>query len=501
MQLWQNIPFLLILLPLYSASLFMVLRGRSARAAAVCVLGASCALSAVFLGCMTAFSGSFTYMMGHFPSPWGNEIRAGGLEAALAFVFSAVMLCAVGGGWRAFRRDIRQDLQNLYLVMCLLAQSALMAEIFTNDVFTGYVFLEILTVSACALISAKNNGRALTAATRYMVLNLIGSGLFLLSLSLLYGLTGHLLMPPIREAVEALDRSGAYHQPLTVVIALVTISLGIKSAMFPFHTWVPDAYSFSTPASGAILSSLISKGYILLLLKFYFRVFSLDVLLKTGIADVLFVFGAAGAVIGSAVAIRQLEISRMIAWSSVAQIGYIYMAMGLGTREGMLAAVFQMIAHTVAKALLFVSSGALCDASEGHHSFPGLRGAFYRCPAGGIGFTVGALSLLGVPLTGGMIVKIAYAGAAVNRGGMRMLILLAVLVISTAFSSVYLGRTLITLYRRSEEASPAAAAPGACRPGAALTAACLALSVLTLALGMASRPVLELLREGLSAFG
>ena len=498
MALWQNLPFAMILLPLASASLTSVLRGKAARYVSIAVIALVTVMAAVNVECMRHYGQSYTFMMGHFPAPWGNEIRGGMLEAAVALCFAVVMLCSVLGGLRAIDRDILHDRQNLYFVMCELTTSALMAQVFTNDVFTGYVFLEIMTIAACALICARDRGRALVAATRYMIMNLVGSGLFLLSITLLYDLTGHLLMSNIQEKIAELTATGQYHQPITVVVALVTIGLGIKSALFPFHTWVPDAYSSSTPASSAILSSLISKGYIILLIKFYCRVFGLEVVFQTGVADVLFVFGAAGAVIGSVIAVRQLTIGRMIAYSLVAQIGYIYMAIGLGTRAGMLAAVFQLIAHAVCKSLLFISAGGLCDASEGKHQFPALRGGIYRNPAAGAAFCVGALSMIGLPFLSGFIVKLTYADAAVAWGGHRMIIVLAVLAVSTLLNAIYFGRTLVTLFRLEE--SQIADQPR-WHSGFCFTLSCAVLAALTVALGVASQPVLMALRQGLEMFG
>ena len=498
MALWQNLPFAMILLPLASASLTSVLRSKAARRTAITVTALVTVMAAVFLEYMRHYGQSYTYMMGHFPAPWGNEIRAGMLEAAVALCFAAVMLCSVLGGLKSLERDILPDRQNLFFVMCELSTAALMAQVFTNDVFTGYVFLEIMTIAACALICAKNNGRTLAAAARYMIMNLVGSGLFLLSLTLLYDLTGHLLMSNIQEKIAELAATGQYHQPITVVVALVTIGLGIKSALFPFHTWVPDAYSFSTPSGSAILSSLISKGYIILLIKFYYRVFGLQVVFDTGVADVLFIFGAAGAIIGSAVAIRQRAIGRMIAYSSVAQIGYIYMAMGLGTHAGMLAAMFQLIAHAVCKSLLFISAGGLCDASEGKHAFKAMRGAIYRHPIAGAAFTVGALSMIGIPFLSGFIVKLTYAEAAIAWGGHRMLIVLAVLAASTMLNAAYFGRTVVTLFRLEENSI---AEQPRWHGGFCFALACAVLTAVTVALGVASQPVLTVLRQGLDMFG
>lgn len=498
MKLWQNLPFAMILLPLASASLTSVLKGKAARRVAIAVIALVTVMAAALVELMRHYGGSYTFMMGHFPAPWGNEIRAGLLEAATALCFAAVMLFSVLGGLRAIERDVLPDRQNLYFVMCELSTAALMAQVFTNDVFTGYVFLEIMTIAACALISSRTKGMTLVAATRYMIMNLVGSGLFLLGLTLLYDLTGHLLMSNIQEQIVLLSESGKYHQPLTVVVALITIGLGVKSALFPFHTWVPDAYSNTTPASSAILSSLISKGYIFLLIKFYYRVFGLDAVIRTGVLDVLFVFGAAGAVIGSVIAIRQLDIRRMISYSSVAQIGYIYMGIGLGTEAGMIAAMFQLIAHAICKAMLFISVGGMCDASGNHRTFPALRGVIYRNPVAGAAFALGALSMIGIPFLSGFAVKLAFSEAALAETDWRMLAVLGVLAVSTMLNAVYFGRTVITLFRLEEKKI---SLQQKWRSGPCFCASCTALAALTIALGVASQPVLRAIRQGLGMFG
>ena len=331
LELWQSIPYACILLPLGSAAMTSVLKGKFAKRWAFLVMTVVTVLNAILTVIMAQRGGSYTYMMGHYPAPWGNEIRAGQLEAVTGFFFGLIMLLSLMGGVKKVEEHILHDKQSLYYVMLLLLTAALMAQVYTNDIFTAYVFLEIMTIAACSLITARTKGRTLVAATRYMIMNLVGSGLFLLGIILLYDLTGHLLMSNIKEAVSALHASGDYHQPLTVVVAVITIGLSIKSALFPFHTWVPDAYSYATPTSSAVLSSLVSKGYIFLLMKIYYRVIGLDVVASTGILNVLFVFALVGMVMGSISAIRQSDIRRMIAFSSVAQIGYIYMGIGLGT--------------------------------------------------------------------------------------------------------------------------------------------------------------------------
>ena len=208
--LWHSIPYLCILLPLGSAAVTSVLKPRWARYWTMFALLVVTSLSGVISAIFASGAESYTYMMGHFPAPWGNEIRAGQLEAATALFFSLIMLLSLLGGLKKIDEHIDQNKVSLYYVVLLLLTSALMAQVYTNDIFTAYVFLEIMTLAACALIAIRKRGRTLVAATRYMIMNLIGSGLFLLGIILLYDLTGHLLMSNMKEAVAALAKSGQY---------------------------------------------------------------------------------------------------------------------------------------------------------------------------------------------------------------------------------------------------------------------------------------------------
>lgn len=499
MALWQSIPFACILLPLGSAAMTSVLKGRAARYWTMFVLCTVAALSTVFTALMVGYDASYTYMMGHYPAPWGNEIRAGLLEALTAQFFSMIMLFSFMGGLKKIDEHILRDKVSLYYVMLLLLLAALMAQVYTNDIFTAYVFVEIMTLAACSLIAARNRGRTLVAATRYMIMNLLGSGLFLLGIILLYDLTGHLLMSNMKEAVAALHESGQYRLPLTVVIALTTSGLAIKSALFPFHSWVPDAYGYSTPTSSAVLSSLVSKGYIFLLIKLMYRVIGLDVIRDTGILDVLFLFAITAMIMGSLSAIRQNDIRRMIAFSSVAQIGYIYMGIGMGTEYGMMAAMFHVFTHSVAKSMLFLSSGGLADASGNSKVFRDLRGSGYRAKLAGVAFTIGALSMVGFPFLGGFSSKVNFALAAMALDDTRMLMVLVVLILSTSLNTMYFLRTVVTLYRKPVEGVVYPPEKG--QRGFCYAAALVCLCAVNLALGIFSQSLIEGITRGLAMFG
>ena len=238
----QNLPFISIILSLFTGPLSSVLGGKKAKylnAAMIIVVGL---MSFAVLGYVIGTGESYTYMMGHFPAPWGNEIRIGVLEALMASAFSVLMLLCVVGGVKEREAELEASKQNLYYIMVNLLFCSILALIYTNDMFTAYVFVEINTISACGLIMIRQNGHTLEAAMRYMIMSLLGSGLLLLGLCFLYDMTGHLLMSNIHEQVLSMAATGSYHLPLMVAVTILTVGLAIKSALFPFHTWLPDAY-------------------------------------------------------------------------------------------------------------------------------------------------------------------------------------------------------------------------------------------------------------------
>ena len=497
--LWQNIPFACIILPLASAAFTSVMKPRLARWWAMAVLTIVTVLSGVISAQYLLGAESYVFPMGHYYAPIGNEIRAGALEALTALFFSIIMLLSLMGGMKKLDEHIDGNKQNLYYVILLLLTAALMAQVYTNDLFTSYVFLEIMTLAACALIAIRKRGRTLVAATRYMIMNLIGSGLFLLGIVILYDLTGHLLMESIRGQVAQIAATGEYAQPLTVVIALFVIGLAIKSALFPFHTWVPDAYGYSTPTSQAVLSSLVSKGYIFLLVKIMYRVIGVDVIAATGIDDVLFVFAIAGMIMGSLSALRQNDVRRMIAFSSVAQIGYIYLGMAMGTEAGMMAAMFHLFSHAVCKSMLFLAAGGLADASGNSKLFRDLRGAGYRSPIAGVAFTIGALSMVGFPFLGGFVSKLNLALAGIALSPVKASIVLVTLAISTMFNTMYFLRTVITLYRKPLDGASYPVEKG--QRGFCFNAALVLLALINITLGIFSQTVVNMITAGLGMFG
>lgn len=490
-----NFPFFSIMLCMFGAILSSVLKGRTARNVTYTVFLLDIVMSVVLLINLYISNDSFVYLMGHFPAPWGNEIRAGSLEALLALFILAIAFLSVLGGLDAITADISEDKQNLYFILTDLMVASLLALIYTNDLFTGYVFIEINTIAGCGLIMIRNTGKTIVTAVRYMVISLLGSGLFLIGVTLIYTVTGHLLMSNIKESVNALILSGEYNITLTVIVALMTVGLAIKSGLFPFHLWIPDAYGYSNVASSSLLSSVVSKGYIFLLIKIYYRVIGIDFVRYSGILNIIFGFGVTAMIIGSVMAIRENSIRRIIAYSSVAQIGYIYMGLGIGNELGVAAAVFHILSHGATKSLLFLSSSVF---TEGSHTkkLTDLYGLSKKYRLSALIFSIGAFSMVGFPLLSGFISKIAFSEAAIVHGG-RMFIALFALAISTVLNSIYFLRMVIYLYsNRKSNDFPDMVNMGSLRLNVCISI----LAAVNILLGIMGNKILDLISVGLSHF-
>ena len=491
-RLVENIPFFSIFIMMAGGIVTPLLGSRNrARILHLVLVGAVAVMSGLLLG-YTSDGTCFRFMMGHFPAPWGNEVRAGALEALMSLVFSLVMFLTVAANKRSLEHDIPGERAGLYYVMMNLLFSSLLALIYTNDLFTAYVFIEINTISACAIVCAKESGETVAAAIRYLIMSLVGSGLILISIALLYCQTGHLLMEPMAGAVRELASSGKDLFPLKMALVMMTSGLAVKSALYPFSSWLPGAHANATAASSSVL--LVLKGYIILLLKVYMRILGMDLIIRLRINDLLFVFGILAMVIGSAKALQQHMVKRVIAYSSIAQIGYIFMGIGMGTSAGLAAAVLHMIVHAVTKPMLFTAAGGLMDCCGHQKEIAALRG----------------MAMIGIPFFSGFVSKISFAMASFHDLD-RTVLVLGALAVSTVLNAMYYIPLIIIVFSERgpekadyEEAGlEDAAVPEAGEtvkdvPFAAAMACFMAGNVL---IGTCYGPVVRMIETGLANFG
>ena len=501
MEFVQNVPFFSIMISMFSGIVSSVLPGKYARRLNAGMIFVVSGMSLWLLAFLVQSNiGSYTFMMGHFPAPWGNEIRAGVLEAGLALFVSVVMLFCMLGGRKKLFDEVELTKHNIYYILVDLILSSLLALIYTNDLFTAYVFVEINTIAACGLIMIRQNGRTIEAAVRYMIMSLLGSGLLLLGICMLYDLTGHLLMPNIKEQVMLIMEAGIYRVPMLITIGIMTVGLAIKSALFPFHAWLPDAYGYSTVSSAAILSSLVSKGYIFLLIKIIYRVIGFEYFAGSHILNTLFVFGLCGMIFGSVSAIWENDIRRMIAFSSVAQIGYIYMGFGLGTQAGVTASIFHILSHGATKALLFIAAIGLTDVSNGSRKFIDITGAAYRNKIAGVGFAIGSFSMVGMPMFSGFVSKFLFAEATINAISWRMFPTLIVLAVSTILNTIYFLKTVLRIYMpiTAEEEQEKGYFRMTYKEQKIYTVTIVLFVILNMILGLNSEPIIQLIKTGLA---
>ncbi len=507
MSFIQNVPAFSILILMLSGILCLMLPAKGARHLADCTIALVSAASITLLFWFVQGGQAYTYSMGEIGAPFGNELRAGMLEAAVASLFSVVTLLSLMGGRAHLRSDIGKLKVNLYYISTLFLLCSMLALVYTNDLFTAYVFVEINTITACGIVMSKEDGYTLAASMRYFIMSLIGSGLFLISICITYAVTGHLLMSSIQEAVGQLYAAGLYRGPLQVAIALMCVGLSLKSALWPFASWLPDAHSSASASSSAMLSGLVLKSFIFLIVKIFYRVVGAAIMQTHAVLNLLLVFGILGMVMGSVNALFERDLKRMLAYSSIGQIGYIFCGIGIGTSEGVAAAMVQVAVHAATKAMLFCAAGGLMDASGGSKKFKDLEGAGRRDVYAGVAFIVGTLSMIGIPFFGGFITKLTLVTAAVDAGGWRTTLSVIAIIVSTILTAIYYINVLAIIFR-SEEKDPTRASEKLRAQLASHIAldteyevAIVLFIILNLAIGLQSDRMMTIIRTGLAMFG
>lgn len=466
----------------------------------VCLVVAS--LSAVTFAYTIKTGESFIYTMGHFdPNEDGiricNEIRFGSIETFLAMFFAVILFLCLIGGKKLQNEDINPKKQNLYYVMMCLILVSFISLTYTNDIFTGFVFLEVSTLASCGCLMVKEKGPTILSTIRYMIFNLVGSGLFLIGIVTLYDITGYLSIENIATALNKLE---TLSMPTLLGMSLVVIGLAIKSGLFPFHFWMPDAYGCATPTSSSVLSGIVTKGYIILLIKVIYRMYSIELVSQTPILEILFILGVLGMIIGSINAINQTSVDRMIAFSSAAQIGYIFMGIGISEKLALIAAIIHILTHAITKPLLFISAGNLSRACNCSLKFRNIRGAGRVSIFNGVVFSIGCLSMVGIPLFAGFASKYLFVEASLLKEIplWMMILALAALAISTVLNAIYFIRTMITIYLPVEDNDKINT--DNCKPTLLTYIGVGGLALLNIALGLFVSPIVKMLLDGFDKF-
>ena len=444
----SQLPALQIVIPLLAAPLCVLLRRRTpvtVLAGGVCWV--SLAVSLLLLARVLDV-GVLTYALGGWAAPWGIEYRIDALSAFMLVLISTIGVAAISFAPRSMAAEIPADRQHLFISAYLLALTGLLGIVITGDLFNVFVFLEISALSSYAMISLGRDRRALTAALRYLIMGTIGATFILIGIGLMYIMTGTLNMADMAERLRPVIET----RTVLAAFGFLTVGIGIKAAVFPLHLWLPDAYTHAPSVVSAFLAATATKVGIYLMLRFVFTVYGVEFFFGMPLASVLLIMAVAGALVGSTVAIFQRDVKRLLAYSSIAQIGYMVLGISLGSVEGLTGSIVHMFNHALTKGALFLAVGCVV-LRTGSSSLADMRGLGRQMPVTAFAFVLGGLGLIGVPLTAGFISKWYLIEAALRTGKWPVA---ALLLLSSILALIYVWRIVETAYFRPSPAGRAA---------------------------------------------
>jgi multicomponent Na+:H+ antiporter subunit D len=461
------------------AILVGIFRPRMAQPWALAVCGAAALLSAFGLARVLG-EGAIRYQLGGWRPPIGIELVYDPLSAFLTVIICGVALLVLIHARRVVPAELPGKEVPFFAVSLLLV-GGLCGIVLTGDLFNLYVFIEILSLSSYALLGIGTK-RSPLSAFRYLVMGTTAGSFYLLGLALVFMRTGTLNMIDLAEILPVV--SGQI--PVQVGMVFILVGLALKAAVFPLHGWLADAYTDGSSTATALIAPLGTKAALYAMLRFlYFIMAPAYGAGAGGFGLTLAYAGAAAIVWGSVMAMSQKELKRMLAYSSVAQVGYIALGIGLGSRYGMIGAVLHILNHACMKACLFLVSGNLRQV-VGHSYIPNIDAAVRkRMPWSMAAFSVAALSMIGLPPTAGFFSKWYLALGTVEAGQWP---LLAALLVSTLLNAVYFVRVFEQVYLKPgpEGASGRVAAGEA--PPSMLTPT-LVFAVLLLVLGVGNAAI------------
>jgi multicomponent Na+:H+ antiporter subunit D len=428
-----------VIIPLMSAPVCAVLRpGRIAYAIATTATLAAFAI-ALWLLQHVLEAGPIRYAMGGWLPPIGIEYRVDVLSAFMLTLVSGIGAVALPYAYKSVRAEIDEHKQALFYTVYLLCFTGLLGMIITNDVFNVYVFLEISSLATYTLIGMGQHRKSLMAAYEYLILGTIGATFYLIGVGLLYMMTGTLNFDDLAARLPAVLGT----PPVIAGFTFICIGLALKFALFPMHLWLCNAYQHAPSFVSTFLSATATKVSLYVFIRilfmgfgenFAFNVLPLDVILM-GLA-LLAIFA------GSITAIFQKDIKRMLAYSSVAQIGYIILAVSLGNEAGVTAGIVHMFNHALIKGGLFLCIGAVAYKFHGT-TLEHMRGLGKEMPVTMAAFVICALGLIGVPGTAGFISKWVLITGLVEKGYWPVIILV---VISSLLAVIYCWRVIEFAY-------------------------------------------------------
>ncbi len=423
-------------------------------------------------------AGRIRYAVGGWAPPIGIELILDPLSIFFVLMISGVAAVVLVHS----RRPVPEELEGragVFYIAALLTLGSLTGMVLTGDLFNLYVFLEIAALSGYALLGS-GTARAAVATFRYLILGTVGASLYLLGLGLIYLGTGTLNMADLTAIVGVTGL-----QPLIVIgLVFIVAGMGLKMALFPLHLWLPDVYTSASTSGTALIAPLGTKVAAYVLIRILFFVMEPDwVRHDLPFTFAIGVLGAIGIVWGSIMAIAQDDLRRMLAYSSVAQIGYIALGIGLGNAYGFIGAILHALNHACMKACLFLVSGNLRAAGRSQ-SIAALDHSLQRTmPWTAAAFTLAALSMVGLPPLAGFFSKWYLLLGSWEAGNGAFL---AVIVASSLLNAVYFFRVIERLYLPGGDKKDGEAAPARADRSPSLVIPTVALGVALLVLGFAN---------------
>ncbi len=436
-----HLPALQVVIPLISAPLCALLpAGRAVWLTAVSTSWLAFLIAVLLLNQVLAH-GPVSYLMGSWPAPWGIEYRVDVLNAYVLLIVAMIGAIVMTFGRLIVERRIRlpEHKQPWFYTAYMLCLTGLLGITITGDAFNVFVFLEISSLSSYVLISIGRDRRALTAAYQYLIMGTIGATFILIGIGLLYVMTGTLNMGDLAARIPAVADTRTVH----AAFAFLTVGVSLKLALFPLHLWLPNAYAYAPSVVTAFLAATATKVAVYVLLRFFFTVFGAGFSFETMELDrILLPLALVGIFSASVVAVFQTNVKRMLAYSSVAQIGYMILGISLVSVTGLTASISHLFNHALMKGTLFMALGCV-SFRVGAAKLERMAGIGRTMPWTMGAFMIGGLSLIGVPLTAGFVSKWYLVVGALEKGWWPVAVLV---LITSLLAVIYIWRVVEAAY-------------------------------------------------------
>ncbi|GLQ36264.1 cation:proton antiporter [Amylibacter marinus] len=444
--LMDHLPVLQVLIPFCTGPIIVFLGSRRLAWPLAFVASALSLIVSLMLLWQVKDGGYIAYTLGGWEPPLGIEYRIDAANAFVLMLISLIGTITLPYALISVADEIKRRDHTLFYACWMLCFTGLLGMVATADAFNVFVFLEISSLSTYVLVAmgADRDRRALTAAYDYLIMGTIGATFFVIGLGMIYMATGTLNMADI---ADRLADQGA-NRTVRSGFAFVIVGMGLKIAMFPLHLWLPKAYVFAPSAVTVFLAATATKAAIYVMLRFTFSVYRPEFTYATNTLEMIFLPLAVIAMFSASfVAAFQTNFKRMLAYSSVAQIGYILLGVAILNETGLTAGIVHLFNHGITKALMFMGVGAFVLRAGGSF-YAQIAGLGRQMPLTGAALVIGGLSLIGVPGTAGFISKWYLVQAAFERAPDNpMYLAIAVsVVLSSLLAVVYVWRAFEAMY-------------------------------------------------------